>query len=192
MTEHQRYSLDSSKALIYLQENLEETNALSSAIFKYVNFEKGVFYTILQENITNKQLYGFRWGGVGGGIRNRVCDILFTELHDNSRFTCIFDDVNGTYEPSYDEPSFLKVGAHYKDEIYYIIERKEASKDFLIECLRTSNACWHSLCVLSKKTYSRNKDLSITETDIIDFAKTSDLILIGAYDGEGYIFWKRK
>ena len=192
MKELQYYSLDSSKAIAYLQDNLEETNALSSAICKYVNFEEGMFYTILRENITDKQLYGFRWGGVGGGVRNRVCGILFTELHDDPELTCIFDDEDGTYEPSYDESSFLKVGAHYKDEIYYIFGEKEASKDFLNECLDASDAFWHSLCVLSKKTYVRNEDLSISETDIIDFAKTANLILVGAYDSEGYVFWKRK
>lgn len=69
MTQLQDYSLGSAKAIAYLQDNLEETNALSSAIYKYVNFEEGIFYTILPKNITDKQLYGFRWGGLGGRVR---------------------------------------------------------------------------------------------------------------------------
>ncbi len=186
-----RYTLDLSKTLAYLQDNLSGTNLLSSEICKLVEFKNGVFYTLLPKNLTDEQLYGFKWGGLGGNVREKVVDLLFHQLQNNPELLCIFDDIDGTYTPSYDEESFLQTGVHFEDQIYYLVDKKNASKEFLGECLQTSNAFWHSLCVLSNVRFIRPDDRSITQSEMSSFAKGAEMIFLGAYDGEGYICWEK-
>ncbi len=45
------YSLDSDRLMSYLQDNLENTNALSTAIFKHIEFKKGNFYALFNKEI---------------------------------------------------------------------------------------------------------------------------------------------
>jgi hypothetical protein len=58
--------------------------------------------------------------------------------------------------------------------------------------LLTSNTIWHSLCVVSKTSFLPAPDRGIQEGEIIHLAKCAELILIGAYDGEGYVFWQKQ
>ncbi len=192
MSELVEYPLDFSKALAYFEDNLNETNRMSSALCKHVQFEKGTFYTILRHGITDDQLYGFKWGGVDGGSKDQIIDIMFNKAQSDIRIHYIFDDVNSTYTPSYDWSLFSQVGVHYNDEVYYIVSGKTASKALLKEGLNASDAIWHSLCVLSDGEYSKRQDRSITEFDITNFAKEAQMIVVGAYDGEGYICWEKR
>lgn len=156
-----------------------------------MEFKKGFFYTFLPQNLTENVLYGFKWGGVGGAITEKIVDVLFYELQNKPKLMGIFDDVDGTYTPLYDEKTFVETGVHFDDQIYYLVNKKNASKELLRECLQTSNAFWHSLCVLSNTQFDKPDDRSITETQLKSFAKQATMILFGAYDGEGYICWER-
>jgi hypothetical protein len=183
--------LDASKALAYFQDNLQGANALSSALCKYVQFEKGRFYSILPQDVTDAQLYGFKWGGIGGKFRNQVIEILFNKVQNNKQLGCIFDDVNATYTPSYNWSLFSQIGIHYLDEVYYIALGAEVSKVLLEEGLKASDATWHALCVLTTADLIRREDRSITESEIVAFAKGARMIVLGAYDAEGYVCWEK-
>ena len=186
-----RYILDSVKTLQYVKDSLEGANCLSSVVCDIIKFEDGIFYTFLPENVTKEQLYGFKWGGIKEDVREKIVDIIFSGLQNEDELICIFDDVDGTYRPSYDEKSFMHSGVHFEDQIYYLADKKIGSKEFLIDCFRTSNAYWHSLCVLSNIKFVRPNDLSITKSEMISFVKGAQMIFFGAYDGEGYIVWKK-
>lgn len=191
MTTLKLYKLDFDKTLFHLKDHLKGVNLLADSVLKYTPFQEGFFYTILQDNLTDKELYGFNWGGVGGGVREKAAETLLDDLHAIKGSSCIFDSFDDDYEPDYDDPLFLKTGVHYDKQIYYIISGEDATKSLLEECLRASNVIWHSLCVLSKTSFAKRKEPSITEEEMIEFAKSAEHVLVGAYDAEGYIFWKR-
>jgi hypothetical protein len=79
----------------------------------------------------------------------------------------------------------------FKDELYYKILSDKANPEIIKKCLVNSNAFWHSLCVL---TDANLVDLSDTLTleNIREISFKVYLIIIGAYDGEGYVFWERQ
>lgn len=191
MTTLKLYKLDFDKTIAHLKDHLKSVNLLAESVLKHTPFRDGFFYTVLQDNLTDKELYGFNWGGVGGGVREKAAQTLLEDLHAIKGSSCIFDSFDDDYEPDYDDPLFLKVGVHYDKQIYYIISGEEATKPLLEECLQASNVIWHSLCVLSKASFVKQKEFSITEAEVADFAKSAELILLGAYDAEGYVFWKR-
>lgn len=191
MTTLKLYRLDFDKTIFHLKDHLKGINLLAESVLKYTPFQNGLFYTLLQDALTDKELYGFNWGGVGGGVREKAAQTVLDDLHAIKGSFCIFDSFDDDYEPSYDDLLFLKVGVHYDKQVYYIVSGEEATKPLLEECLQASNVIWHSLCVLSKTSFAKRKEFLITETEIADFAKTAELILVGAYDAEGYIFWKK-
>lgn len=191
MMQLNQYLLEFSKAIAYFQYNLDGTNTLSSAVCKYVQFEKGTFYTILRANLSEEQLYGFRWGGIGGSSREKVVNILLKKSLGNPKVHLIFDDVDATYSPSYEWSLFSDFGVHYDEEVYYIISGQGVSKDLLNQGLNATAAIWHALCVLSDVDFSRGTDQSIKESEIVNFAKGAQMIVVGAYDGEGYVCWEK-
>ena len=186
----ERYVPNQTKALTYLKYNLDNLNFFSSAVCKYVKFEEGQFYTYLSKNITEEQLHGFKWGGVGQS-RSGIEKMVFQVLSKDKDLVSIFDSFEETYEPDSDDLLFDKVGVHYQNEVYYIVSHKECTLEILKKCFKESYIIWHALCVLSRVKFSRHPDQSITEVEIKDFAKNAEQILLGAYDGEGYLCWEK-
>jgi hypothetical protein len=124
---------------------------------------------------------------LGGIFRNQIIEVLFEHMQSNKELLCVFDDVNATYTPSYNWSLFAQIGSHYNDEVYYIASREEVSQDLLKEGLKASNATWHALCVLSTGKFSKRENRSLTELEINSLAKGVELIVLGAYDAEGYV-----
>ncbi len=188
-----QYPLEADKTLLYLQQNLENTNSLSTKIYQQTPFEKGSFYTLLGEHISPDQLYEFMHGGVGAKIRNAVLDVVKKELQEHPDLICVFDNINGpSYEEALKQGKLLEVDVQCGEEIYSIVTKKTSSDKLLKLCFSYSNACWHSLCVLSKASPIIRENRSITEADLISIAQEAYLVIAGAYDGESFVFWKRK
>ena len=191
MKELYEYPLDFSQTLAYLQDNLEGTNLLSTATFQHVPFEWGAFYTFFHRPVPPEKLYEFRYGKLAGCILDESIDLVFNELQSRRELFCIFDHFNATYQPDYKEAFFLKTGVHYNKEIYYVLSSADVSKEILRQCFNFSTTIWHSLCVLSASSIEIREDRSVTEGELIEFVKKAQLILVSAYDDEGFVFWKR-
>jgi len=187
----ERYIPNQSKALEYLKHNLEDLNALSIAICKHIRFEEGQFYTYLSKNVTLAQLHGFKWGGIAGQSKFEIEKMAFQKLSSDKELFGIFDSFEETYDPDSDDLLFEKVGVHYQNEVYYVVSQAECSFEIMEKCFKESSIIWHALCVLSKVNFSKRKDQSILESEITDFAKGAEKILLGAYDGEGYLCWEK-
>lgn len=187
-----RYPLEFNKTLSYLEDNLQGTNALSTAILHNAQLNEGEFFTLLYKEVTFEQLYDFTSGGVGGSIKDRISYIVLEEFQNNPELTCIFDDTGATYIDPYNDPLFLKTGIHYRDEVYYWVNHKNLSKALIDTCFFASEATWHSLCVLTNVAITFPKDRSVNEPDILQIAQKAFHIIVSAYDAESYIFWRKK
>ncbi len=183
--------LEKGLTLPYLQENLTDTNSLSEAVFKYVNFDGGSFFTLLKQEVPIEQLYQFKWGGVGGSTRKQISDVILKKLQEESNSICIFDDVGGSYKEPYNDSLFMQVGIHFNEEIYYFINPRDASKELLDVCLYASGGGWHSLCLVSEYGNHFHQGQNLTESDMCNLAKMATCIVIGAYDSEGFVFWEK-
>lgn len=187
----ERYPLDHKKALTFLMSNLDDLNMLSIAVCERTKFEDGQFYTYVKKKITQKQLYEFTHGGIGSSTRYEIENMIFQLLSCNKNYLSIFDSFEETYDSNDSDPLFSKVGTHYKSEIYYIVSNQDLSKDLIKKCFKESYIIWHALCILSDIKFTRHKDQSIAKSTFIDFVKKAQMIVIGAYDGEGYIIWEK-
>lgn len=194
----------------YAYQSLHEVNTLSSELLNLVDFKKGSFFTLLPTGANLERLYEFKAGlilpqypeeeyFVNGRkatftriptIEEELSELILNEVR-SKELCCIFDDVIRLSTDKNHEMLFKIHGLSYGNEIYYFLEKRKISNELVVECLRASTAIWHSLCVLTKKLLIPVNIRELNIDLIKQICTHVDKIMIGAYDGEGYIFWEK-
>lgn len=187
------YHLQKEKLLHFLQENLDGTNALSSELLHFLKTqENGKFYTLLlQENILPKNLYAFKKGGVGGSTKSQVANLILKKISENLSLFCLFDDINSDSEEPCNDPIFSNIDYYYGKEVYYCLNKGFLTKELIEKCLYVSSSIWHSLCIISKASFPKQPNKTLSLENLQTIVKNAELVLIGAYDDESYIFWEK-
>jgi len=198
-------------ALAFFKDSLEETNTLSIEIIKFICCQNGRFFTLLPDNADLAKLHQFtqgilpempmQRGPVGNlpgiytyskisSLEEELCNYLINKIKKHN-FSCIFDHYNATYNNGNGCELFESYGRHYEREVYYFIDRKNVSEQSVIECLYASKTFWHSLCILTEADFHDPIDRALSTKMIQEICLKSRLAIVGAYDGEGYIFWEK-
>jgi hypothetical protein len=201
-----KYDLDYTRSLSFFKESLEKTNLLSSEAIQMINRQKGLFFTLLPKEADLENLHQFsrgilpempmQIGPVGslpGVYAHSEIFSLDKEIgeylaRDNQSF-CVIDDFNSRYNNEYESDLFERFGKHYEEEIYYLLTPENFSQENILPCLYKSRTFWHSLCILTKEKPDSSDILSKEVMQKI--CEKSVYVMIGAYDGEGYIFWEK-
>lgn len=185
-----RYEINQNAGINWFKENLEDVNELSSSLIKHLDLSSRRFFTLLPKNTDPGKVEDFWKGGIACQVRDRIPELIIKKLQSNKELKCIFDDVSAKYEDDYREELFDSCGLVFSDQIYYLVQQKNISVSLINRCLIASNGIWHSLCILFEHKFS-NKKTMITSNEIIKIIKNTKLVLLGAYDGEGYVFWEK-
>jgi hypothetical protein len=191
MTQISRYALDFKWVMDYLENNLDDTNTLCSQLTNLIAFDRGKFFAFLPSNTKPHHINEFGGAKIAVGVRTYTNQYILEILKKNPQLTCVFDDYNGTFTPGYEEEVFAACGLSFKEEIYYSLTSKTVTPQLLQDCFYCSNAVFHSLCVLTKSDLSQKETKMLNMAEIKDICAQTTLIILGAYDAEGYIFWER-
>lgn len=116
--------------------------------------------------------------------------IMIHEMLQHKNFSAIFDDADCKAEHRLVVKVDTRCCYTSKNDRYYVTENETATEENIKMFLRFSTAFWHSLAVISKATFANVKDCKLTSENFKEICHTAELILIGAYDAEGYIFWE--
>ena len=73
----------------------------------------------------------------------------------------------------------------------YFINLINADFNLILKAIRNANAFWHCLCVLTEVPLNSVKNNELTSIKIEEICQKIKVIIIGAYDGEGYLFWEK-
>jgi hypothetical protein len=204
-----KHNLNFDKTISYFVENLKSATTLSNELLKSTNFEKGSFFTLLPCKSNFANLYEFETGGIlhqthevhlnsaigmsytiTPTIRKELSQEIFKEMN-KKHLDCMFDDVNSSPKDCKNN-LFAENGLFYEDLVYYLVKNKHGLADLITECLRKSNAVWHSLCILTNSDLQKTGNVEITLDDIRKACQNSQIIILGAYDSEGYVFWEKE
>lgn len=190
---------------------MEDVNTLSMCLLKNLDFKTGQFFTLLPDcanlnHITDlsnggillrakqekiKVLGKVYTGEVINNIKTEVCCLINKTLSKNDDFRCVFDDYNSSGKLSVNVSDVDRdVVYFYNKEVYYILSKKESSENLLLNCMRKSNAFWHSLCIIAKCNIGDVVDRKLKIEDFEQFCLGIRFVIIGAYDGEGFLFWE--
>ncbi len=187
-----RFELDHDLAFAYFKENLEGTNTISSALMSIIDFKKGKFFTWLRSDINNQHIHEFKIGGTISYVRKWAQTMILDNLLQDSEIYCIFDDSTSSLPDMRKDDLFINYGLIYKNEVYYFLNKNTATVQNVTDCFYASNAIWHSLCILIRTNFKAPHDRKLSQENIREFCENAELILVGAYDAEGYVFWGRK
>lgn len=206
-----RYELDFERAINYVKENLDGVNILSQELLDSINLKQGFFFTLLPEDAHLDRIYEFKTGGVLqqnpteeyfiSGTRSTFSEIptiqeelahfILKRKGRNLNFCLVFDDVTRYSTDEYLSQLYDNHGFFYKKEVYYFLTGKDINFDLTSKCIEESNAIWHSLCVLANFDLQTTVGRELSIKNIQDICLNTELLIVGAYDGEGYVFWER-
>ncbi len=211
MRKIKKYNLDYDKTIRYFIEHIKCGKTLSQKVIEKIDFRQGNFFTFLPANAELDRLYAFSYGGIIPAVS---CGILACEVEgypegflpqqvitmdqELSEFIANYTKIslkhcavveNVIMEPGEKFVNIKKVKmAPYQQEVYYILDR-ENSIDQIYQTIRKSSQVWHFLSIL---TLLENTKRSSLETDKLDdICENAKFIVVGAYDGEGYVFWEK-
>lgn len=205
-----KYNLDFSKSIGFFSRQLKTKNELCLELFDNIDFSKGSFFTFLIEGSFIERLYDFDEGILpqnpeityeSGGkfytysFTPHIIEEIAAYIYDlilNSNLLAIFDDVTRKSTDMHLEYFYQnKLIYEYKNKLYYLINKNNLNHDFIVKVLHNSNAIWHSLCVLSEVVFFENQSHELSQEMLQTISKTARILMVGAYDGEGYIFWEK-
>jgi hypothetical protein len=205
-----KYELDFSSAWEYTLNTLDDANALSIELLKLLDFKEGYFFTLLPEDSNFERLYEFKAGVIlpqfpvqeqiidekkitFSRIPNRrkeLSEMILKAMNSKPQFSCIFDDVRGRPHDKWSDSSFDLNLMFYQEDVYFLLNKNNISLERICKCLKMSCAIWHSLCVITSADFA-NIERLLTLEKIQEICLNVELVIVGAYDGEGYIFWEK-
>ncbi len=185
-----RHELDFEQTFEYVRGNLGEVNQLSSQFLK-LSVSKGNFYVLLPEGSDTKRIYEFNSGYITSFVDKEISRYVL-DVTKKTPYSYIFDDVTVNASDGFKDEFSLKYSVFLNNEVYYLIKKESISEDLFLKCMKASNGIWHSLCLVTEIDFDDMPNKNLDENVIKKFCSNAQLAMIGAYDGEGYIFWERK
>jgi hypothetical protein len=206
-----RYELDFDKAMEYFTWQMDGGNTLSKELSNILNFKEGVFFTLLPEDARFERLYLFEGGWIlpqnptydqfdafgnkTGSytriptLKMEISNLLFVKMRMQTNFACIFEEVMQRL----DDPHldfFYEYGFLYLNELYYVLFNHAASPELLKSAIGESNALWHQLFILTEISNPDFLGKKITLDRMKEICQKTQLLIVRAYDGEGFLFWE--
>ena len=125
-------------------------------------------------------------------IINELADLVKSFLKKYNKILCLIDDVIRNSSDSFENNFELsECMAFHDQDAYYLINNFNAEQSLIVKCLRNSNAHWHSLCIFSKGSIQDVQHKILTDPKIREICLNAQFLIVGAYDGEGYVFWEK-
>lgn len=207
----ERYELNFEPTLEYVKNNLTSGTTLSLELLN-IDFKKGRFFTFLPTNSNFKRIYEFIDGliipqnptieyissekksmyCVLPTLDEEVSSYISNRLNQNKKLFCIFDDVISSPEDFclmfFRENNLLY---NFENEVYYLITNDNNKFEFILNAMQNSNAIWHSLGVLTETNFDNVQPHKLSLENIKDISLGVQIIIVSAYDGEGYVFWEK-
>jgi hypothetical protein len=196
------FELNFEKTHSFVIESLIDANRLSDEVLK-MDFTNGSYFTFLPQGSVVDNIYNFETDLVFednsklmtvSSVRtlNRNClgSLLIDEVKKSRKNYCVFDDLLSEPDEILENDPQKGDKYLYNDQVYYILNRANITLDALVHYLHISNAFWHSLCLLTSGDIEM-KENELSESALREISSNAQLIIVGAYDGEGYIIWKR-
>ena len=215
MMEEYKEILLGPNAISYIRERLSDGHALAKALLSELDLEQGIAFTSFQANIDEERIkHLFEQGGVlpqpppeqhilyeGGRAvpipheDQILIDSIQRFLNKNEGRLCVFEDA--LRKPT--DPSFRSVKNQYfiyNDEIYYYLSSKDINPVKIKQVISNAFNFYPGLIGIMTKLLEKENFIHEGARETIGqiraLSRNTEKIVISAYDGEGYLFWKRK
>lgn len=210
-TPFQRFDFDRT-VNSYIRKQLSGGHSLAAQLLRLCRLENGKAHTYLPGDTDEGATYKFDVGGIvthskhknaqvieqvidgqkWQPIRNAVMHavpLIYKSLKAHPGALCIFEDpVSELGDPCLEQIETPMLS--YGKEIYHWVSSEDATPDKIEEILLNGES-WMLIGAVSFSPMDLNRDSKeLTSEDIETIARGTTILIIGAYDGEGYIIWE--
>jgi hypothetical protein len=192
----------------YVRENLRDINVFCAALLETIDSSPGEVFTLAPVHTTHVRLSKFNWGGLlpenlsGAGavaladgstlipvvsLVEKQVTLLRETMERAGGAVCIADDFNARWseQPSWLGPTAFGVG----EEVYHLLTLAHSEQEFLTAA--SNKTLWHDVsavcCIAPRLDDARTS----TPSELRLSAASAMLITCAAYDGEGFVAWRR-
>lgn len=204
--EAQMFSLKFEQALRYVRDQLQDGHTLAKELLINLNFKEGSFFALLHPSADRAKIHKFRDGGIlilnplegvpfqgnlyPGRKKTHSIDQLAKYLKDilQPGQCCFFEDmIHNKSDPIVSEVK--RHTLYFQKEVYLYLKENEFSQNSAKKIIHYVDAQWYYMNIISKTTFGF--ETNITAEQLHNLALRTTVLVIGAYDMEGFVIWKR-
>jgi hypothetical protein len=196
----------------YIREHLAGANVFCAALLQAFIAEPGEVFTLAPAGAPDARLAQFDQGGLlpenllGTGaislpdgsalvpvvsLIEQQAKLLREAMIASGSSVCVVDDFNPRWSDRADLGAYLGPTAFgVGDEIYHLLTPDHSEEDF-VAALCEGNANWHGVAAVCRESVALDPARETTTSDLIQCAASALLITCIAYDGEGFVAWRR-
>ena len=192
----------SEKGIAYISECLEYGKSLGKQLATLINRESGHITALLPQDVDSKETpdllseYRFRYGGIGsrvGGTLTCLAKTVYQFLIEDADHICIIEDTIVLREDGWIESSDAPL-LFLDNDVYWFLSSKHCDNleriQRILSALDGERVTGILTSLPSERKPLREKQ-DITLKDINEFTERTEMIIIDAFDGEGYLIWRR-
>lgn len=194
---------------LYVRKHLRDINVFCTALLETFNSAPGEVFTLAPVSTPAGRLSEFEHGGLlpenlsrSGAVAlpdgstlvpvvsliEKRTKLLLETMADARGAVCIVDDVHPRWS---DQPSYLGPGAFgVGEEVYHLLTVDHTEGDFL-DAVHCGNAFWHGVAAVCRLAPRLDQARTSTPSELEASAASALLITCIAYDGEGFVAWRR-
>lgn len=193
--------------LDYIKEHLTGVNTLCTALLELVEAAPGEVFTLAPVEATRERMLKFSEGYLlasnsdssraiqleEGGVLMPVDSLVAEQakwlygLMQASTDVCIVDDFNPSWDDLRDR---VENAFGYEDQAYRLLSRAD-NEEALVEALKQSNYLWHGVACVTAYAPELDVDRVVEFDELREAAHNAHAITCTAYDGEGFVAWRR-
>jgi hypothetical protein len=199
----------------YIEQRLLDGNALAKAVLDFVPLQQGQVVSCLPQGVALTSLRDFRTGGKlpsppvsewqstqredetllmipVPSTDDWLAEKVRAFLTGDPERLCIFEDALKRYG----DPVLSKVPTRYATfdkEVYHLLLSVDAQQERILKAIRTARSIPTFIGVMTKWVGSapNSHHTSISSSTIRSLAERAEKIIVGAFDGEGYLVWHK-
>jgi hypothetical protein len=178
------------RGLDYVREHLDGVNAFCSELLAVVEQVPGETFTFAPLNVMGERVYRFTEGGLpSGSLLELRAERILELLDTDADACCIVDDFNPRWgDPCLeDSPTAFGVG----EEVYHLLTA-ESGLELIATVIGEADTIWHGVAAVCTPPPSDQTGAQSTLEALRTCAKSVLEITCTAYDGEGFVVWKRR
>ncbi len=193
----------------YIRNHLTGINVFCSGLLQTLNSELGECFTLAPPGTPDARLVLFDEGALlpdnllrkgaislsGGGLLVPVISLIEQQVHllkgtliASAGSVCVVDDFNPRWSDL--SPHLAPTAFGVGEEVYHLLT-EDHSDDQFISAVCTGNALWHGVSAVCRDPIALGVVRETTAEVLMQCAKSALLITCTAFDGEGFVAWRR-
>lgn len=192
----------------YVRAHLGNTNIFCAALLEVIDSQPGEAFTFAPANTSHERLSEFECGGLlpqdlsGVGavtlpdgsalvpvisLIEKQIGLLRETMSGAGEAFCIADDFNAHWSerPAWLGPNAFRVG----EEVYHLLTCDSVDEEF--RSAVSSKTLWHDVSAVCRVAPKLDEARVSTPSELSRSAASALLITCAAYDGEGFVAWRR-